>query len=57
MVPLQHLIFSLHSALMQSMAQDMDSDKERDFGDQGLLTDTDVEEDTQILATFLKHVP
>jgi hypothetical protein len=56
-VPLQHLIFSLHSALMQSMAQDMDSDKERDFGDQGLLTDTDVEEDTQILATFLKHVP
>jgi len=35
----------------------MDSDEERDFADQGPLTDMDMEEDAQILATLLKHIP
>ena len=35
----------------------MDSDEERDFADQGPLTNTDMEEDAQILATLLKHIP
>ena len=34
----------------------MDFDEERDFADQGPLTDIDMEEDAQILATFLKHL-
>ena len=34
--------------------QEMDSDKERDFADQGPLTDMDMEEDAQILATLLR---
>ena len=35
----------------------MDFDEERDFADQGPLTDIDMEEDAQILATLLKHLP
>ncbi len=35
----------------------MDSDYERDFADQGPLADMDLEEDAQILATLLKHIP
>jgi hypothetical protein len=35
----------------------MDFDEERDFADQGPLTDIDMEEDSQILATLLKHLP
>ena len=35
----------------------MDFDEERDFADQGSLTDIDMEEDSQILATLLKHLP
>ncbi len=35
----------------------MDFDNERDFADQGPLTDEDIEEDAQILATLLKHIP
>ncbi len=35
----------------------MDFDEERDFADQGPLTDIDMEEGTQILATLLKHPP
>jgi len=36
--------------------REMDSDEERDFADQGPLTDMDMEEDAQILATLLKHI-
>jgi hypothetical protein len=35
----------------------MDFDEERDFADQGPLSDMDMEEDAQILATLLKHIP
>ena len=35
----------------------MDSDEECDFADQGPLTDMDMEEDAQILATLLKRIP
>ncbi len=35
----------------------MDFDEECDFADQGPLTDIDMEEDAQILATLLKHLP
>ena len=35
----------------------MEFDEERDFADQGPLTDIDMEEDSQILATLLKHLP
>ncbi len=35
----------------------MDSDEERDFADQGPPPDFEIEEDTQILATLLKHIP
>ena len=35
----------------------MDFDKERDFADQGLIPDVDMEEDTEILKTLLKHMP
>ena len=37
--------------------QPMDFEEERDFADQGPLTDMDMEEDAQILATLLKHLP
>jgi len=37
--------------------QIMDSDEERDFTDQGSPSDFESEEDTQILATLLKHIP
>jgi hypothetical protein len=33
----------------------MDSDEERDFADQGPLTDMDMEEDAEMLAILLKH--
>ncbi len=36
--------------------REIDSDEERDFADQGPLTDMDIEEDAQILATVLKHI-
>ena len=35
----------------------MDNDEERDFADQGPLTDMDMEEDAEILALLLKHMP
>jgi hypothetical protein len=35
----------------------MGSDEERDFADQDSLSDMDIEEDAQILATLLKHIP
>ena len=35
----------------------MDDDEERDFADQGPLTDMDMEEDAEILALLLKHMP
>ncbi len=35
----------------------MDSEEERDFADQDPLADMDMEEDAQILATLLKHIP
>ena len=37
--------------------REMDFDEERDFADQGPLSDMDMEEDAQILATLLKHIP
>ncbi len=37
--------------------QVMDSLKERDFADQGPPSDFELEEDTQILATLLEHIP
>ena len=40
-------------------AQDrpMDSDEERDYADQGPLTEMDMEEDAEILTPLLKHMP
>ncbi len=35
----------------------MDFDAERDFADQGTLTDMGMEEDAEILALLLKHIP
>ncbi len=35
----------------------MDSDEERDFADQGPLTDMDIEEDAEMFALLLKHMP
>jgi hypothetical protein len=35
----------------------MDIDEERDFADQGPLTDMDLEEDAKILSLLLKHMP
>ena len=35
----------------------MDFDEERDFADQGPLTDMDMEEDPEILSLLLKHMP
>ena len=35
----------------------MDFDEERDFADQGPLTDMDMEEDAEMLALLLKHMP
>ena len=35
----------------------MDFEEVHDFADQGPLTDIDMEEDAQILATLLKHLP
>jgi hypothetical protein len=35
----------------------MDSDEERDFADQGPLTDMGMKEDSQISATLLRHIP
>ena len=35
----------------------MDFDDECDFADQGPLTDMDVEEDAEMLALLLKHMP
>ena len=37
--------------------REMDFDEERDFADQGPLSDMDMEEDAQILATLQKHIP
>ncbi len=37
--------------------QPMDFDEERDFADQGPLTDRDMEEDVQNRATLMKHLP
>ncbi len=59
--PLQRRISSRHSAVIQSRTEEggrqMDFDEERDFADQGPQTDMDMEEDAQILATLLKHIP
>jgi hypothetical protein len=35
----------------------MDDDEERDFADQGPLTDKEMEEDAEMLALLLKHMP
>jgi hypothetical protein len=35
----------------------MDIDEERDFADQGPLTDMDMQEDAEILSLLLKHMP
>ena len=35
----------------------MDIDEERDFADQGPLTDMDMEEYVEMLALLLKHMP
>ena len=35
----------------------MDSDEERDYADKKTLSDMDMEEDAEILATLLKHIP
>ena len=35
----------------------MDIDEERDFADQGPLTDMDMEEDAEMLELLLKHMP
>ena len=35
----------------------MDSDKGRDYADQGPLTEMDMEEDAKILMLLLKHMP
>ena len=35
----------------------MNFDEERNFADQGPLTDIDMEEDAEILALLLKHIP
>ena len=35
----------------------LDIDEERDFADQGPLTDMDMEEDAEILSLLLKHMP
>ena len=35
----------------------MDADEERDYADQDPLSDLDMEEDAEILATLLKHIP
>jgi hypothetical protein len=35
----------------------MDSDEEHDFADQGPLTDMDMEEDAEMFALLLKHMP
>ena len=37
--------------------REMDFDDERDFANQGPLSDMDKEEDALILATLLKHIP
>jgi hypothetical protein len=35
----------------------MDFDEERDYADQDPVSDMDMEEDAEILATLLKHIP
>ena len=35
----------------------MDSDEERDYTDQGPLTEMDMEDDAEILTLLLKHMP
>jgi hypothetical protein len=35
----------------------MDFDEERDYADQGSLTDMDMEEDVEILSLLLKYMP
>ncbi len=35
----------------------MDDGEERDFADQGPLTDMDMEDDAEILSLLLKHMP
>jgi hypothetical protein len=35
----------------------MDFDEERDYADQGPLTDMDMEKDAEILSLLLKHMP
>jgi hypothetical protein len=35
----------------------MDADEEHDYDDQDPLSDMDMEEDAEILATLLKHIP
>ncbi len=35
----------------------MDIDEQRDYADQGHLTDMDMEEDAEILSLLLKHMP
>ena len=41
--------------MTMTVDREMDFDEERDFAYQGPLSDMDMEEDAQILATLLKH--
>ena len=43
--------------MTMTVDREMDFDEERDFAYQGPLSDMDMEEDAQILATLLKHIP
>ncbi len=59
---LQPPTLARHRVLMQPMTitiltRPMDFDEERDSADQGPLTDMDMEEDAEMLALLLKHMP
>jgi hypothetical protein len=63
-VRLQLPILPRHSALMSrhherdaDLDRPMDADEERDYADQDPLSDMDMEEDAEILATLLQHIP
>jgi hypothetical protein len=64
-VRLQLLILPRHSADANDSGHErdadldrpMDADEERDYADQDPLSDMDMEEDAEILATLLQHIP
>ncbi len=47
---------AIHTDLDSDSDQLMDTDEESDFADQGPPSDFELEDDTQILATLLKHI-